>query len=211
MVRYGMVIDLKACFGCGSCVMACRDENVTPPSVWWATLQVQETGKYPNATVTNLQLLCNHCDNPPCVSVCPTGASYKRKDGIVLVDQDKCIGCKYCMHACPYGARHYIERIDNYYPEIGPTPLEQFARSDQVNKVNPHARHVIGTVEKCVFCEHRLANGQDPACVKNCPFYARTFGDLDDPNSDVSKLIAARHGFQLKPELGTDPSVYYVW
>jgi Fe-S-cluster-containing dehydrogenase component len=211
MVRYGMVINLQQCFGCGSCVMGCRDENVTPPGVWWATLQVQETGKYPNARITNLPLLCMHCENAPCVDVCPTGASYKRADGIVLVDQDKCIGCKYCIQACPYGARHFIERIDNYYPLVGPTPVEQFARSNLVDKVNPHADHQIGTVEKCTFCEPRLANGQEPACVKNCPFYARVFGDLDDPNSDVAKLIAEKHAVQLKPEYGTNPSVYYVW
>jgi len=200
MTRYGMVIDLKRCVGCHACAMACKAENGTPPDMWWSKVLVRETGKYPSARITYLPLLCMHCQNPPCVAVCPTGASYKRKDGIVEVDYDKCMGCGYCRIACPYDARTFVKEIKPYYPEFGFTPYEDLM----------YAKHQAGVAEKCNFCKDRVAKGEEPACVTTCPGYARHFGDLDDPNSEVSQLIASRHGEQLMPELGTDPSVYYV-
>jgi molybdopterin-containing oxidoreductase family iron-sulfur binding subunit len=212
MVRLGMLIDLERCWGCQSCTLACKQENFTPPSIWWNKIFTTERGKYPYARPVNLPTACMHCDNAPCVSVCPTGASHKRPDGIVVVDQDKCIGCKYCIQACPYGAREYVDKIQAYYPEFPITPYEQFG----------YSKHQVGVVEKCTFCSHRmdeaakagLTPGVDraatPACMITCIAYAREFGDLDDPNSEVSKQIIARSARPLKPELGTKPKVYYV-
>jgi molybdopterin-containing oxidoreductase family iron-sulfur binding subunit len=141
-----------------------------------------------------------HCQNAPCLEVCPTGATSKRPDGIVAVGYDQCMGCRYCETACPYGARTFVEEIKGYYPEFGLTPYEQVMFQG----------HQEGVVEKCDFCAERVAKGEEPACVATCPSYARHFGDLDDPNSEVSRLIAERRGYQLLPELGTDPSVYYL-
>jgi len=180
--------------------VACKQVNGTPPGVWWSKLLVREIGKYPSARITFTPLLCMHCQNAPCVEVCPTGASYKRPDGIVVVDYDKCMGCKYCETACPYGARTMVEEIQPYYPDFGFTPYEQVM----------YQKHQAGVVEKCNFCLEKVEKGEKPACVETCIGYGRHFGDLDDPNSEVSKLIAQGGGFQLLPELGTEPSVYYL-
>lgn len=195
-----MVIDLAKCIGCHACSMACKAENGTPPGVWWGKVVIDEVGAYPNTRLTFTPLLCMHCKNAPCVQVCPTGASYKRPDGIVAVDYDKCIGCRYCMAACPYGARTFVNEIRPYYPDRGFTPYEQ----------QMYQNHRAGVVEKCNLCMQRVDKGLEPACVATCPAYARVFGDLDDPNSEVSKLIAERRGVQLLADLGTDPSVYYL-
>jgi Fe-S-cluster-containing dehydrogenase component len=200
MARYGMVIDRKQCLGCSACTLACKVEHGTPRGVFWHRVVQSEIGEYPSANRQYLALPCMHCQNAPCVDVCPTGASYKRPDGIVAVDYDKCMGCKYCETACPYGARTYVQEIKGYYPEFGLTPYEQVM----------FQQHQAGVVEKCNFCMERVAKGEEPACVQTCPAYARYFGDLDDPNSEVSRLIAERHGYQLMPELGTNPSVYYL-
>lgn len=200
MARYGMVIDLKKCVGCTACAMACKAENATPAGVWWNRVLTGEQGKGAAARRTQLPLMCMHCANAPCAQVCPTGATQKRPDGIVVVDYDKCIGCRYCQTACPYDARSFVDQIRAYYPKYGPTPFEKLG----------YARHQAGVVEKCDLCLHRVEKGQEPACVQTCISYARTFGDLDDPNSEVSRLITTRHGYTLKPELGTGPSVYYL-
>ena len=133
------------------------------------------------------------------MDVCPTGASYKRADGIVAVDYDKCMGCRYCETACPYGARTFIDAIRGYFAQ-GLTPYEQVM----------YAKHQVGVEEKCNFCMDLVARGEEPACVKTCIGHARHFGDLDNPNSEVAQLIAQRRGYQLLPELGTNPSVYYL-
>ncbi len=200
MTRYGMVIDLKACIGCHACALACKAENGTPPGIWWSKVVSQENGKYPSSSITVTPVLCMQCNNASCVSVCPTGASAKRADGIVAVNYDQCIGCRYCEAACPYGARTFVNSIKKYYPEKELTPYEKVA----------YAKHQTGVEEKCNFCADRVAQGKEPACVATCPAYARYFGDLDDPNSEVSKLISQRGGHQLKAELGNDPSVYYL-
>ena len=199
MPRYGLVIDLKRCIGCHSCSIACKAENGTPPGVWWSKVLTKEKGAYPSTTISYVPLMCMQCKNAACVDVCPTGASYKRPNGIVAVDSDKCMGCKYCEVACPYGART-VTQIKPYYSRHGLTPYEAVM----------YRKHKVGVVEKCNLCMERVERGEEPACVATCPGYARHFGDLDDPNSNVSKLIAQRHGFQLLPELGTDPSVYYL-
>ncbi len=200
MPRYGMVIDLKACIACHACSVACKAENGTPAGVWWSKVLTTEKGKFPAAAIVSTPMLCMHCGNPPCVAVCPTGASYKRADGLVLVNYDACMGCRYCEAACPYGARTFIESIKGYYPGQPLVPYEQVS----------YTRHQVGVEEKCTFCIERFNQGKEPACVATCPAYARHFGDLSDPNSEVSQLISQRQGFQLLPELGTDPSVYYL-
>ncbi len=205
MVRYGMVIDLKKCIGCDACTVACRAENATPRGVFWNRLFKFEVGKYPHAKLVSMPLICMHCKNAPCVEVCPTGATHRRSDGIVLVDYSKCMGCKYCIVVCPYGERFFNRTITAYYPGNPPTPYEELSK-----RLGGPSNHETGIVEKCTFCADRVDKGQEPACVRSCVADARTFGDLDDPNSSVSRLIATKHAVQLGPELGTDPSVYYV-
>jgi|TARA_B100000315_G_scaffold212211_1_gene209462 molybdopterin-containing oxidoreductase family iron-sulfur binding subunit len=194
-----MVIDLKRCIGCYGCQVACKSENGTRPGTTYARLLRMESGTFPNVRRTTLPLLCMHCADPPCVDVCPTGASEKREDGIVFIDTEICVGCRACMMACPYGARYYQDEKHVYFDDAL-TPYEQARYAD----------HIDGVVEKCDFCRHRLEQGQEPACVANCMTKARIFGDLDDPKSEVSRLVREEVGFQLNPELGTDPSVFYL-
>ena len=143
---------------------------------------------------------CMHCQDPPCQKVCPTGATYMDDRGLVLIDQTKCIGCRACMVACPYEARQFLWDIWNYYEGQFATPYEQ-VKQRNFDK---------GTVVKCNFCLHRLEKGLRPACVDTCPAMARTFGDLDDPKSEVSQLIVLHRGAPFREELGTEPSVYYI-
>jgi len=199
-MRYGLLIDLRKCVGCYSCMVACKAENFTPAGVFFTRVLVEEMGKYPNARWQFVPVQCNHCKDPACVSVCPTGATSQRADGIVTIDADQCMGCRYCVIACPYRVRFYLDKRDTYYDT--PTPHEAFgfrARDYQE-----------GTVIKCDFCSHRIEQGLDPACVATCPSRARYFGDLDDPESEVARLIAAHGAHQLLADKGTDPSVYYV-
>jgi len=213
-----MVIDLNRCIGCYACVIACKAENATPPAIHFRKVLWHEEGEYPVARRIPVPVGCNHCANAPCVTVCPTGATYKTEDGLVLIDDSKCIGCRYCMMACPYRNRFFLKERRAYFPEFGLTPHEEVggeAGLDWDAKVN--------TVVKCTFCEHRLAKANSenglrpgvdrevtPACVITCIAKAMYFGDLDDPTSEVSRLIAIKGGFQLRPEVGTDPSVYYL-
>ena len=200
MVRYGLAIDLNHCVGCYSCAMACKSEHATTVGIWWNKVLAQETGEYPSAQLTYVPMACMHCDNPPCVKACPTGASHKREDGIVVIDSSKCIGCRNCMSACPYNARSYYEAEGTYYPGNDPSPFE----------IQGAAQHVNGTVEKCNMCTELIDQDLQPACVEVCPAYARVFGDLDDPNSEISQLIQQKAGIQLLPERGTKPKVYYL-
>lgn len=200
MSKYGMVIDLKSCVGCYSCVMACKAENSTSANVFWNRVEAKEEGQYPSARLKFTPISCMHCDNPSCVSVCPTGAAYKREDGIVLIDEKKCIGCGYCVHACPYDVRVLLHDLQGAYPEFGLTEYENLG----------FQKHSKGTVEKCTFCAHRLEQGLEPACVKTCPAKARHFGDLSDPTSDPARLLAEKGGSVLLEHLGTKPKVYYI-
>ena len=206
MTRLGMVIDMKGCIGCSSCAMACKIENNLPDHVWWNRVltrggQNRDTpaGTYPNLTMSNVVVACQHCENPACIKVCPVGATYKDEEtGVVRQDYDKCIGCRMCMSACPYtGVRSF-----NWEE---PRHVVGHAVGDA--DVPPHQKH---TVEKCTFCWHRLAKGLEPACVEPCPARVRFFGDFDDPESEVSQLIANREYMQILEDRDTHPSVYYL-
>jgi len=177
--RYAFVMELDRCIDCEACMVSCSIENMVPVGMHrnWV-INTPVTGTFPNLAQEYVPGNCMHCENPPCVNACPTGASYQREDGIVLIDQDICIGCKYCIAACPYDARYYdAER---------------------------------GVVDKCTACVHRLDEGQPPACVETCIGGARHFGDINDPNSDVAKLLATGKAKQFHPETGTGPMVFYI-
>lgn len=198
-MRYGMVIDLKKCIGCRSCVVACKVENVTPPGIFWGDVVQREWGTYPNVRRVYLPRPCMHCEDPLCLAVCPSGATQQRSDGIVWIDNDLCIGCRACVVACPYEARYFYGEEKSYFPQ-GPTPLEE----------RGYQKHKVGTTEKCNFCMERVDAGLEPACVVTCLAVARYFGDLDDPKSEVSQLITHRFGFQLHPDSGCNPKVFYL-
>ena len=206
MTKYASVVDTKRCIGCWSCGVACKLENNIPNEVFWnRTLTVggdqpnTPAGSYGNCTMTFTPVQCNHCDSPACVAVCPTGASYKDEEtGIVMTNVDECIGCQSCIDACPYeGVRVFLEQEPQWMVDF---PVG--------NQKAP--KHLQGTVEKCTLCHFRVAEGKVPACVDGCPARARFFGDLDDPESEVSKLLASRENYVLQPEAGTNPNIYYL-
>ena len=198
--QLALVIDLNVCVGCHACVTSCKEWNTSgsagpmtdqnpyganPTGVFFNRVQTFECGTYPTVETIHFPKSCLHCEDAPCVPVCPTGASFKRsEDGIVLVDYDKCIGCKYCSWSCPYGAREF-------------DPVQ-------------------GVMKKCTLCVDRItdmslpADRRKPACVLACPTSARLFGDIKDPNSEVSVAIRDNAGFQLMPEWGTQPSNHYL-
>ncbi len=205
MARYGMVIDLKRCYGCYACSMSCKVKNHTPPGVFWARVLKGEEGTFPNTVRQALPVLCMQCDDPSCVEVCPTGATFMQEDGIVVVNKDTCMGCKSCLMGCPYGARYSVESWESYFPDGLPlSEYEEFAKQQWEETSG------CGVATKCDFCKDRLGTGKDPACVEACPANARTFGDLDDLDSEVSILIRRHRGQQLNPELGNNPKVYYL-
>ena len=206
MTRYGFVIDLKRCYGCYSCTVACKVANYTPQGIDFAKCIPAETGVYPVTLRQMLPLVCQQCAEPACKDVCPTGATQQDENGIVTVDPDLCMGCKYCVMACPYGARHIIPEFETYYPDAEGDldPFEAYAKEKW------EAKNGYGIAAKCDFCMDRVDQGRQPACVDACPAKARYFGDLDDPESEISILIKREGGFQLNPEFGTDPSCYYL-
>jgi Fe-S-cluster-containing dehydrogenase component len=200
-MRYAMVIDLNRCIGCNACTAACKTEHGVAPGLFWSRVMTTERGRYPNVRLVFTPILCNHCSNAPCVEGCPTGASVQHENGIVTVDPEKCVGCRYCMLACPYDARSFnFGKSNGYFPDKGLTPYEELR----------YAEHKVGVVGKCDFCIDRLAAGLEPACVQACPARARIFGDLDDANSEVFQLIVKQGDKTLHPELGTGPAVYYI-
>ena len=205
MTRYGMAIDLSRCIGCNTCAVACKVSNNLPKDVWWNVVHTEgrdfaDTSKGTYGGEMQLSWLpvnCMHCENAVCEEVCPTGATVKRDDGIVTVDEETCIGCKSCMEACPYDVRRLIENESEYYLEL---PIGDPAAKS----------HKGGTVEKCDFCAGRIDRGEKPACMELCPGRARYWGDLDDPESEVSQFLSGRNATVLLEEEGTSPSVYYV-
>ena len=199
MRRYGMVIDLKRCIGCYSCVAACKSEHNTPGNLFQTRILDREMGQFPGSVRVFVPVLCNHCRTPTCVDVCPTHASYQREDGIVLIDFDKCIGCAACVEHCPYHARVMVEDNRTLFPD-GETVFEKPVHQIILQKV----------AIKCDFCFHRVEAGLLPACVEVCPAGARIFGDLSDSEGRLQALIRRHGGWQMLPEKGTDPSIYYV-
>lgn len=204
--RLGIVVDLSRCMGCHTCAVACKIENNLPKKNWWNRI-LTEGGKapdspggiYPNVSRSYYTLSCQHCENPACTRVCPVGATYKREeDGVVFQDYDKCIGCRMCMAACPYTG---VRSFNWEEPQFS----QDFAVGDV--DIPMHQKHVV---EKCTMCSHRLARGEEPACIDACPAIARYWGDLNDPTSEVSQLVVSRQHKQLLPERGTNPSVYYL-
>ena len=212
-MRWGMTIDLGKCMRCHGCVAACRVEHFLPLGINWPRLIAWEN---PAEELTTFPVRCNHCQDAPCVKVCITGASQQREDGIVWVDQDKCVGCRYCIIACPYQNRTFLSRDKDtgYFPGYELTEFEKVGK-----RTYPHT---VGTTEKCNFCMERIDEGfskglkpgvdhdATPACVNTCPSRALVFGDLDDPESEIRRLINSYMGFQLHPEYDTDPSIFYI-
>jgi len=205
-MRLGMVIDLKKCFGCHSCSVACKSNNNLPNDIWWNRVLTiggegmdTAAGTYPhNLEMHHLPMNCQHCENPACVKACPVGATYKRaEDGIVIQDYDRCLGCRMCTVACPYSARSFNWNKPEYYVDHALGDIDA-------------PKHQYNVVEKCTFCVNRLARGEDPSCMELCLGRARHWGDLDDPDSDVSKALQGRQSVRLLEEKGTGPNVYYL-
>ncbi len=178
MARYGFLVDLRRCVGCASCTVACQSQWDLEPAERWVRVESKEEGRFPSVARYFITIQCQHCQNAPCVNVCPTRANYKRRDGLVLIHEERCIGCKYCVMACPYQARVFSEQ-----------------------------RGIPG---KCKFCQPRIDKGVQPACVLACPTKARYFGDLDDPYSDLSRMVSQLKATLLRSDLGTGPNIYYV-
>jgi Fe-S-cluster-containing dehydrogenase component len=212
-VRWAMVIDAQKCLkeknGCTDCLAACHKAHNVPDipnrahEVKWIWKEPfkqafpSQENPYTEETFRGkpFMVLCNHCDNPPCVRVCPTKATWKREDGIVMMDWHRCIGCRYCVAACPYGSRSF------YWMDPRPS----------IPVLNPdYPTRTKGVVEKCTFCEERLAKGRPPACVEICPQKALIFGDLSDRSSALRQLLGAHYSIRRKPELGTRPSIFYI-
>jgi len=206
--KWVMVIDQAKCTGCGYCTLACRAHNDVPPDISWN--RVIAAGQVGGKKVF-LPRPCMHCEHPPCVEVCPVRATYRRADGIVMMDYSRCIGCRYCEVACPYGARAF-----NWDEFTGPNPAVPTWGQPEV------PRRPRGVVEKCSFCFQRIDRGlarglvpgvdpeATPACVVACPVKARIFGNLNDPDSEVSQLLARYPSYRLREDLGTAPRVYYL-
>lgn len=211
--RWGMVIDLRKCVGCHACTVSCVAENKLPPGVVYRPVLDQEMGSYPNVTRRFMPRPCMQCDEPPCVDVCPVNATWKRPDGIVAVDYEQCIGCRYCLTACPYNAR--VFDVGQTYTESTPEQqryelLASFEFGQAWEREPGGDLSPVGNARKCHFCLHRLEQGQLPACVTTCIGTANYFGDLNDPDSLVAEMAASPNAVVLKEELGTKPKVYYL-
>ncbi len=209
--RWAMVLDLRKCVGCSSCTVACIAENKLPPGVVYRPVLEEEIGTFPNVARHFVPRPCMQCDNPPCVPVCPVAATYKRPDGIIEIDYDVCIGCRYCITACPYSARTFDS--GRFYTS-GTPQLEAYEKLPNfeygVSLDRSQGGSPIGNARKCTFCAHRLDAGMLPACTTTCIGRATYFGDANDPQALVSQLIASPNVTRLKEEMGTEPKVYYL-
>jgi len=209
--RWGMAVDFQKCRwdkGCDRCLDACRQAHNVPiipdakHEVKWVWKE-REPNVFPQQSLLlpaaiqsqPVPVLCNHCAQPACTRVCPTEATWKREDGVVMMDWHRCIGCRYCMAACPYGARSF--NWSDPHPYLAQSSADFPTRAK-------------GVVEKCNLCEERLAQGERPACVEACAEKALVFGNLEDPESEVRRVLASRYSLQRRPELGTGPSIYYL-
>ncbi|MBF0316050.1 MAG: 4Fe-4S dicluster domain-containing protein [Oligoflexia bacterium] len=218
-MRRGWVIDLEKCIGCRSCMVACKQHNAGPRGTWWNRVFTPGSSEHmipsPQGKEYFLPVTCQHCKNAPCVRACPVDATYHQSDNSVLIDYDRCIGCRCCVTACPYGVRQFNwedpekihAREEQSVPDYRYGYPREFYKDGRL--VYMPVRYK-GITEKCHFCVHYQEEGLDPACVRCCPGNARYVGDLDDPMSEVSRLIRDRDGFTLIPEKGTDPSCYYL-
>jgi phenylacetyl-CoA:acceptor oxidoreductase subunit 1 len=209
-MHWAMLIDLRRCVGCQTCTIACKQEHGLPAGTAWRFVADVELGEYPDVRRLFLPMQCMHCAEPPCVPVCPTGASRRRDDGIVWVEYGACVGCGYCAMACPYHARHLVAEASGYFG--APTPSERIeARAGRE-----------GVMTKCTFCKERIDDGlargltpgvdaeATPMCSVACIASAITFGDLDDGSSPVARAVREGGAQPLSPECGTRPSVYYL-
>ncbi len=239
MPKWSMVIDLDKCVACQGCSIACRFENNTPVaspeqalmgrSILWNEVfpnpinPTEETGEYPHVQSRYITRPCMHCENPPCVKVCPVQATFQDDEGLVRQNYERCIGCRFCTVACPYGVRYFNWQKPEWTPEMA-RHLTPDSVKGKGSAEGPAARPA-GVVEKCTFCIHRLhkeraravAEGRDfrsddyvPACVQTCTGKARFFGDLDDPESTVSILAKNQRAFRLLEDVGTHPKVVYL-
>jgi Fe-S-cluster-containing dehydrogenase component len=223
MPRWGMVIDLDRCTACQACVIACKAENNVPyvgedqtergRRIQWMEIVTETEGEFPDVRMRFIPRPCMHCDDPPCIKVCPVYATYRNPEGIVAQVYARCIGCRFCMAACPYTVKSF-----NWYEVQVPESLQRQWNPDV--SVRPK-----GVVEKCTFCHHRLQKAREQAaaenrelapgdyttaCAQSCPSGAIYFGDLDDPASEVARLSRSPRAFVLLEELGTRPKVYYL-
>lgn len=242
-MKFGMIIDLNLCSSCGACALACKAENNTRTrgegqSFNWADFLQETKGTFPNSTQVAVPVMCNHCENPQCVKVCPTGAMFI----IVLHNDEACIGCRLCQNACPYSSAELgPESLDGKsYSVISFNPKGVDPRGDTATRPvlidgvtgsaleltkkagalpayanlfkagDTAAQRKEGVVEKCNLCYHRTSNGLNPACVDACPAGARIFGDLDDPKSAISAKMKASKVWRLQEDKGTNPKVFYV-
>ena len=226
--KLAMVIDLQRCTACGACIIACKNENNVQGGVFWASRISKTTGKFPNVRYEYIPTLCNHCEKAPCVKGCPTGAMHKIAGDITMHDPDKCIGCRYCIANCPYGVIHFNgEKTHKFWRDdesliagitpsamevtqkVGGTVIPYYNPERELSREGTGLRYK-GVVEKCTLCEHRVTKGELPYCVEACPANARIFGDLNDPNSDVSYILGKFRAWRLKENHGTEPKVFYV-
>jgi Fe-S-cluster-containing dehydrogenase component len=196
MARYGMLVDLNRCTGCMTCVIACKEENLTPPKIWWQ--RILELESEAHERIVYFRLACMQCDDPPCVPACPEHAIYKNQDGVVLIDHEKCKGHGECVKACPYGV-------------IDMNPEEAYFQGKKLpyeSKPDSYQVHPPGKASKCTLCIHRIEQGREPACVEACPSKVMVFGDLDDPQSPIQEKLP--ESVQLLAAQEAESKVFYM-